>query len=157
MCSWPTILLRSFAPPPPPPSSGLLFGRWPMAGRRRRRVVCGVSGGGISEFSSPEQRTRSYALQRMALNLGFSFGPAIGGLLVGVGFFWIFVADAITTLLCAVLLALFFGWSKTRPEADASDSSEVAETANVAPAVPKSPARDMEFIAFLKFFDIGNT
>ena len=31
----------------------------------------------ISVFSSPQQRTKAFALQRMALNLGFSFGPAM--------------------------------------------------------------------------------
>ena len=66
----------------------------------------------VTQFSTPEQRTQAFALNRMALNLGFSFGPAIGGLLVSISFFWIFVADAITTAACALILLRFFGFRR---------------------------------------------
>ena len=66
----------------------------------------------ITLFSTQEQRTQAYALNRMALNLGISFGPVIGGLLISISFFWIFVADAVTTAGCALLLLYFFGTKK---------------------------------------------
>ena len=95
----------------------------------------------ISEYSSKELRTRSYALQRMALNLGVSFGPAIGGLLIAFDFFWIFVADAATTAACAALLWYMFGLDGLRqPTSD----DEVTEQQAV-----RSPARDPEFMIFL--------
>lgn len=95
----------------------------------------------IAEYSTPEQRTGSYALQRMALNLGVSFGPAIGGLLIAFDFVWIFVADAATTAVCAVLLWRMFGLQRSMQSED-KDDDEVKQA-------PHSPARDPEFLIFL--------
>jgi len=95
----------------------------------------------ISQYSSKELRTRSYALQRMALNLGVSFGPAIGGLLITFDFFWIFIADAVTTASCAVLLWYMFGLDGLRNRVD---DAEVTEEQAI-----QSPAKDRGFIIFL--------
>ena len=97
----------------------------------------------ISLFSTLEQRTKAFALQRMALNLGFSFGPAIGGLLIRhISYFWVFVADAFTTLLCAVILAWFFGFGKrTKQETENSKQSNDLSR--------RSPTEDREYMMFL--------
>jgi len=55
----------------------------------------------IAFYSLPENRTRSYSLSRLAVNLGFSIGPALGGLLAFQYLFW---ADGITCMLAALLL-----------------------------------------------------
>ena len=55
----------------------------------------------IAYYSVPENRTRSYSLNRLAINLGFSIGPAIGGLLAFQYLFW---ADGITCMIAAILL-----------------------------------------------------
>ena len=59
----------------------------------------------LSAYSKPENKTRSVTLIRLAINLGFSAGPAIGGLIITFygyqGLFWI---DGITCTLAAVLL-----------------------------------------------------
>lgn len=55
----------------------------------------------IAYYSLPENRTRSYSLARLAVNLGFSIGPVIGGLLAFQYLFW---ADGITCMLAALLL-----------------------------------------------------
>jgi len=55
----------------------------------------------VANYSRPENRTRSYSLNRLAINLGFSIGPAVGGLLAFQYLFW---ADGITCMLAAVLL-----------------------------------------------------
>src|SRR6266496_3520854 len=55
----------------------------------------------IAHYSSPENRTRSYSLNRLAINLGFSIGPAVGGLLAYRYLFW---ADGLTCLVAAILL-----------------------------------------------------
>jgi predicted MFS family arabinose efflux permease len=57
----------------------------------------------IAYYSLPENRTRSYSLNRLAINLGFSIGPAIGGLLAYQAIFWV---DGITCMLAAILLRL---------------------------------------------------
>lgn len=57
----------------------------------------------IAYYSVPENRTRSYSLNRLAINLGFSIGPAVGGLLAFQYLFW---ADGITCMLAALLLRI---------------------------------------------------
>jgi predicted MFS family arabinose efflux permease len=55
----------------------------------------------IAHYSLPENRTRSYSLNRLAINLGFSMGPAIGGLLAYQAIFWV---DGITCMVAALIL-----------------------------------------------------
>jgi predicted MFS family arabinose efflux permease len=61
----------------------------------------------LSAYSKPENKTRSVTLIRLAINLGFSAGPAIGGLIITYisynGLFWV---DGITCTLAAILLSV---------------------------------------------------
>jgi predicted MFS family arabinose efflux permease len=57
----------------------------------------------IAHYSLPENRTRSYSLNRLAINLGFSIGPAVGGTLSYQYLFWV---DGITCILAALVLRL---------------------------------------------------
>ena len=58
----------------------------------------------IAEYSPPALRTRSIGLIRLAINLGFSAGPAIGGLIAFVlGYKWLFCVDGITCILAGFL------------------------------------------------------
>ena len=59
----------------------------------------------LSAYSKPENKTRSVTLIRLAINLGFSAGPAIGGLIItGIGYEGLFWMDGITCVLAAFLL-----------------------------------------------------
>lgn len=59
----------------------------------------------LSAYSKPENKTRSVTLVRLAINLGFSAGPAIGGLIItGIGYQGLFWVDGVTCFLAAVLL-----------------------------------------------------
>ena len=58
----------------------------------------------IAIYAAPEHLTQAYGLQRLAANLGFSIGPALGGLLIGLyGYESLFWADGLTFLLAAAL------------------------------------------------------
>jgi predicted MFS family arabinose efflux permease len=59
----------------------------------------------LSAYSKPKNKTRSVTLIRLAINLGFSAGPAIGGLIItGIGYQGLFWVDGVTCVLAAVLL-----------------------------------------------------
>jgi predicted MFS family arabinose efflux permease len=59
----------------------------------------------------PELRRKALSLNRLALNLGWAFGPPLGGLLTSIDFAWMFVADGATCLLAAGFLAArFYRW-----------------------------------------------
>lgn len=59
----------------------------------------------LNAYSKPENKTRSVTLIRLAINLGFSAGPAVGGLIITYlsykGLFWV---DGVTCILATVLL-----------------------------------------------------
>jgi len=59
----------------------------------------------LSAYSKPENKTRSVTLIRLAINLGFSAGPAIGGLIItSLGYGGLFWVDGITCILAGILL-----------------------------------------------------
>ncbi|WP_143310460.1 MDR family MFS transporter [Chitinophaga vietnamensis] len=61
----------------------------------------------IAAYSLPENRTRSYALNRLAVNLGWSVGPAIGGLLAQHSYNLLFWVDGGTCMGAALLMRVF--------------------------------------------------
>lgn len=59
----------------------------------------------LNSYSKPENKTRTVTLIRLAINLGFSAGPAVGGIIITTisysGLFWV---DGITCALAALVL-----------------------------------------------------
>ena len=61
----------------------------------------------LSAYSKPENKTRSVTLIRLAINLGFSAGPALGGLIIAsIGYGGLFWVDGVTCILAGVLLLM---------------------------------------------------
>lgn len=58
----------------------------------------------VAHYSTPENRTRSYSLNRLAINLGWACGGAFGGFLASVNYHLLFWVDGCTNILSAVLL-----------------------------------------------------
>ncbi len=58
----------------------------------------------IAHFSKDENRTRSYSLNRLAINLGWAVGGAIGGILASINYHLLFWVDGATNLAAAILL-----------------------------------------------------
>lgn len=59
----------------------------------------------LNAYSKPQNKTRSITLIRLAINLGFSAGPAIGGLIITTmsygGLFWL---DGFTCIIASIVL-----------------------------------------------------
>ncbi len=69
----------------------------------------------LSAYSKPENKTRSVTLIRLAINLGFSAGPALGGLIIAtVGYGGLFWIDGTTCILAGLLLLIILHPKKTR-------------------------------------------
>ncbi len=60
----------------------------------------------FAERADPSQKARAFALLRLAANLGFGVGPALGGVLAFYNYQWLFIGDTLTCWAAAVLLAV---------------------------------------------------
>jgi predicted MFS family arabinose efflux permease len=92
----------------------------------------------IAAASPPAVRIKAFALYRLAINLGMTLGPAIGGFLAARDYAWLFRVDGGTCALAALLLWFFF-----RREVRAVDRGE----RRAAAAAERSPWRDGPFMA----------
>lgn len=59
----------------------------------------------VQDLVPPAQRITAYAVMRFAVNLGWSFGPAVAGWLAESSFFGLFVVDALSSV-CFGIVAL---------------------------------------------------
>ena len=61
----------------------------------------------ISAYAKPENRTRALTLVRLAINLGFAAGPAMGGLVImGIGYAGLFWIDGLTCIISIVTFGI---------------------------------------------------
>ena len=58
----------------------------------------------IAHYSSEENKTRSYSLNRLAVNLGWAVGGGLGGFLASVNYHLLFWVDGSTNILAALML-----------------------------------------------------
>ena len=58
----------------------------------------------VAHYSKEENRTRSYSLNRLAINLGWAVGGGIGGFIASINYELLFWVDGITNLSGAALL-----------------------------------------------------
>ncbi|MBS1598005.1 MAG: MFS transporter [Bacteroidetes bacterium] len=61
----------------------------------------------IAHYSKEENRTRSYSLNRLAINLGWAVGGALGGILASINYHLLFWTDGLTNIAAALLLKYF--------------------------------------------------
>ena len=101
----------------------------------------------IADLVPAEDRVRAYALTFWAINLGFSFSMAAIGLVSHFGFLALFYADAATTTLCAVLIAVMVRDTTPKERIRAARSAAIAGggTADGLHTV----LRDRTFLAFV--------
>jgi predicted MFS family arabinose efflux permease len=62
----------------------------------------------IAFYSKPENRTRSYSLNRLAVNLGWAVGASIGGLIAARSYELLFWVDGLTNIAAAIIMFLAF-------------------------------------------------
>lgn len=61
----------------------------------------------LGVYAKPENRTRALTLVRLAVNLGFAAGPALGGLIImGIGYHGLFWVDGATCIISILTFAL---------------------------------------------------
>lgn len=98
----------------------------------------------VALFASEENQTKAFALQRLAVNLGLSIGPAVGGFLAEFNFDLLFWVDGVTTLAGAIAILLFFRFRRFASEKEQAETESTAKQSK-----PKSPLLDWQFSALL--------
>ncbi len=93
----------------------------------------------IAHYSKPENRTRSYAVNRLAINLGFSVGAALGGFLAAKNYHLLFWVDGLTNIGAALLMLRLL--PPVKPVHHNEHSKETVKGV--------SPFKDRSFIFFI--------
>ncbi len=61
----------------------------------------------LNAYATPENRTKSLTLVRLAINLGFGLGPALGGLIImNFSYKGLFITDGATCIIAILIFAL---------------------------------------------------
>jgi len=95
----------------------------------------------IAAYSTPANRARSVSLMRLAVNLGFSFGPAIGGVVaLHLGYKWLFVIDSFTGFFAAAML--YFYLPRKKSEVNRHDNPVLKDSST-------SAYRDFNYLTFI--------
>jgi predicted MFS family arabinose efflux permease len=58
----------------------------------------------IAHYSTPQNRTQAFSINRLAINLGWGVGGALGGLLASINYHLLFWVDGFTNIFAALLL-----------------------------------------------------
>ena len=94
----------------------------------------------LGAYAKPENRTRALTLVRLAVNLGFAAGPALGGLIImGIGYQGLFWVDGASCIISISIFALLVKEKKKILIHDTTESS----------LKTKSPFQDRIFWVFL--------
>jgi MFS family permease len=94
----------------------------------------------ISDLVAPDRRKSAFALNRLAINLGMSIGPAAGGFLATISFSTLFYVDGATSILAGLVLA----FSRWRPV-----SHTIETSTQTAAGATRSALDHRSFLIFL--------
>lgn len=103
----------------------------------------------IASYSSKENLTRSYALNRLATNIGFGFGTSVGGILAAINYHLLFWVDGVVYVFAGLLIILLLPAGKN---INIEIKSEPQQLSGL------SPWRDayfLKFIAMITFYMIA--
>lgn len=100
----------------------------------------------ITKYAKPDKITRAFSLNRMAVNLGFSIGPALGGILSAISYEFLFFSNAFAALSAGILYIVFFRKRNQLAKLKAQKVKEVIKIKK-----ENSPYRDGKFLVYCFF------
>ena len=94
----------------------------------------------IASYSSPQNLTRSYSLNRLAQNVGFGFGTSVGGILAAIDYHLLFWVDGVVYVCAGLLILILLPARKKIVAAVTGQSAEITG---------QSPWQDAFFVRFI--------
>jgi predicted MFS family arabinose efflux permease len=104
----------------------------------------------IAHYSTPENRTQAFSIVRLAINLGWGVGGALGGLLASINYHLLFWVDGCTNITAAFLLLWLLPKVSLAQQKNTSKTTVIKEKAK--PAYADKPF--LYFIGLQLFFAI---
>ena len=98
----------------------------------------------ITKYARPENLTKAFSLNRMAVNLGFSIGPALGGILSGISYNFLFIVNGIGAVTAGIIYVIFF----RRRNKIFREKKKLEPTKTIEKTVTKSPYKDYPFLLY---------
>lgn len=96
----------------------------------------------VAHYSTPENRTQSFSLVRLAINMGWGIGSALAGILASINYHLLFWVDGLTNISAGLLLFTIL------PFVTVAQQQKSGQQKN---AVIQSPYRDKTFLIFIGF------
>ena len=100
----------------------------------------------IAHYSTPANRTQSFSLVRLAINLGWGVGIALGGFLASLDYHYLFWVDGFTNIAAAFLLLAVLPKANVHKDSDMAEADATLLTSSFA-----TPLKDKDFLYFLGF------
>ena len=100
----------------------------------------------IAHYSTPANRTQSFSLVRLAINLGWGVGIALGGFLASINYHLLFWVDGFTNITAALILLAVLPRVNYHKLAAATFADAPPLEGSAA-----SPLKDKDFLLFLGF------
>lgn len=111
----------------------------------------------LSTYAKPENRVRAFTLVRLAVNLGFAAGPALGGLIImGMGYSGLFWVDGTSCIVAISLFALLVK-EKKKPVSEIGDTNPNQQVKSVFSDNIFWLFLFISFVSALLFFQIFST
>jgi predicted MFS family arabinose efflux permease len=96
----------------------------------------------IAFYSTPENRTQSFSLIRLAINLGWGIGSALAGILASLSYQLLFWVDGLTNIAAGIMLLLILPKVSLQQQHATTHSNDVKS---------KGPFQDKTFMIFTLF------
>nr|MCU0389256.1 MFS transporter [Chitinophagaceae bacterium] len=103
----------------------------------------------IASYSSSANLTRSYTLNRLAINLGWSVGGGLGGILAAIDYQLLFWVEGGTFILAGLLIWILLPWTE-------QSAKKFSLKSNRPPGVIQ-PWQDKVFLKFITFATLFTT